>query len=64
MIKKEMQKMKASEKAKELYPIENELYLINKDAKRDVYHYNIIQKDKQEAFLKGVEFERIKKEDE
>tara|TARA_R110000751_G_scaffold172602_1_gene278979 strand:- start:1038 stop:1208 length:171 start_codon:yes stop_codon:yes gene_type:complete len=56
--------MKASEKAKELYPIENELYLINKDAKRDVYHYNIIQKDKQEAFLKGVEFERIKKEDE
>ena len=64
MIKREMQKMKASEKAKELYPIENELYLINKDAKRDVYHYNIIQKDKQEAFLKGVEFERIKKEDE
>ena len=56
MIKREMQKMKASEKAKELYPIQNDLYLINKDAKRDVYHYNIMQKDKQEAFLKGVEF--------
>ncbi len=56
MIKKEMQKMKASEKAKELYPTQNDLYLIDKNAKRDVYHYNIMQKDKQEAFLKGVEF--------
>ena len=48
--------MKASEKAKELYPTQNDLYLIDKNAKRDVYHYNIMQKDKQEAFLKGVEF--------